>query len=161
MGGLSKGIVKIRYLLPAIVLIGVIPAFVGQSKNDFIYGDDSMAVKDNKGATGEKLRIDERFGKNNIIVVLVPTDEEGTYVAQEKTMIKDLYKEFDNAKEDFDVSILSYNTILDIKTLIPIYDKLPPAIKDILDENLSPDLIEDRLPPELKASLLVNIILEF
>lgn len=154
IGKLTKVITKLRYVVPAILTLAVVPAYYAQTQNNFIYGDAAMNVKGDEGPGAEKRRIDEKFGKSNMIVVLVPIDENGLYVAQEKAMIRQLSKEFEKSSYDYKVSIQSYNSMLDIKTYIPNYDVLPEDVRTFFEDNVDESVIQSMISDNLKDQFI-------
>lgn len=68
--GVGKWIMKLR--VPALILavLIVLPCFLAQSKTDFQYGIGSVATASR--AEMDELKIEERFGKENLLVLLVP-----------------------------------------------------------------------------------------
>jgi len=68
--GLSKNLLKSRYLFLALALILVVPSFLAQSQTAFQYGMGGVTQSSRAGQ--DAIRIEERFGKENILVLLVP-----------------------------------------------------------------------------------------
>lgn len=153
-GFLAKPIVKLRYVLPAIVLLILIPTYNAQNNNKFVYGEAAMSVSDGAPPAREKARIDAKFGKSNMIVILVPLDSEGLYASQEKVMINQLHDEFSKANEDYKASIQSYSSLTDIQTYIGNFDKLPQPIKDFLDKYVDSAILESLITPEYKKQFI-------
>ena len=154
IGKLTKFITKTRYVIPALLLMTVVPSYIAQTKNHFVYGDGAMAVRHDSGEMSEADRIEQKFGRNNMIVVLVPIDEDGNYKAQEKEMIRQLNSELDKANEDYRPTIQSYSTLTDIETYISNYNDLPPAVKSFLEEYFDPTMIEDMISENFKKQFI-------
>lgn len=154
IGKLTKFITKTRYVIPALLLMTVVPSYIAQTKNHFVYGDGAMAVRHDSGEMSEADRIEQKFGRNNMIVVLVPIDEDGNYKAQEKAMIRQLNSELDKANEDYRPTIQSYLTLTDIETYISNYNDLPPAVKSFLEEYFDPTMIEDMISENFKKQFI-------
>jgi predicted RND superfamily exporter protein len=154
IGKLTKFITKTRYVIPALLLMTVVPSYIAQTKNHFVYGDGAMAVRHDSGEMSESDRIEQKFGRNNMIVVLVPIDEDGNYKAQEKAMIRQLNSELDKANEDYRPTIQSYSTLTDIETYISNYNDLPPAVKSFLEEYFDPTMIEDMISENFKKQFI-------
>lgn len=154
IGKLTKFITKTRYVIPALLLMTVVPSYIAQTKNHFVYGDGAMAVRHDSGEMSEADRIEQKFGRNNMIVVLVPIDEDGNYKAQEKAMIRQLNSELDKANEDYRPTIQSYSTLTDIETYISNYNDLPPAVKSFLEEYFDPTMIEDMISENFKKQFI-------
>ncbi|MGI6714530.1 MAG: efflux RND transporter permease subunit [Bacilli bacterium] len=154
IGKLSKPITKTRYLLPALFLMVVVPAYVAQTKNNFVYGDAAMAVRETGGEMSESKRIETRFGRNNMIVVLVPTQGYGDYRVLEKKMIRELNTELEKANEDYRPTIQSYSTLTDIETYIANFNDLPPAIKNFITDHFDPAMIENMISENFKKQFI-------
>jgi hypothetical protein len=73
--GLSKNLLKTRYLFLVLALILVVPSFLAQSQTSFQYGMGGVTKSSRAGQ--DALRIDERFGHENILVLLVPKGDIG------------------------------------------------------------------------------------
>ncbi|MDD4164761.1 MAG: MMPL family transporter [Eubacteriales bacterium] len=71
----SKGISKLRIPFLILALIVVIPCFIAQSRTSFIYGTGGSV----EGSRVEKdtALIEETFGKENLLVLLVPKETSG------------------------------------------------------------------------------------
>ena len=76
---LSKNLLKTRYLFLALALLLVLPSFLAQSQTAFQYGTGSVAQGSRTGQ--DTLRIEERFGHENILVLLVPKGQPGNEIA--------------------------------------------------------------------------------
>ncbi|MEG0995026.1 MAG: efflux RND transporter permease subunit [Bacilli bacterium] len=68
----GNNLLKVRIPFLIIVLILVIPCFIAQTKTNFTYGTTSI-TENSKAGTSAKA-IEEKFGKENIIVILIPKD---------------------------------------------------------------------------------------
>lgn len=65
--GLGNGILKIHIPVALLLVVVIIPAYLGQNQNDFFYGTSE------KTAVGsEAYEIEEKFGMTNTMVLLVP-----------------------------------------------------------------------------------------
>ncbi len=69
---LGEFIHKIRYGILAFVLIITIPAYVGQGMNSFLYGNDALGSSEGTKVYEDENAINERFGKSNLMLALVP-----------------------------------------------------------------------------------------
>ncbi len=85
-----RGVYRIlsKFAVPVVILVALltVPAFLGQGKTGFVYGNDS-ATK-NSRAEADSLAIEEVFGKNTIVVLLVPRGD----LAKEDALCKDIQK---------------------------------------------------------------------
>ena len=77
--GLSKNLLKTRYIFLALALVLVVPSFLAQSQTSFQYGTGSVTESSRAGQ--DALRIEERFGHENILVLLVPKGNTGNEMA--------------------------------------------------------------------------------
>lgn len=66
-------IVKMRYIIVALLLLIIIPAYRGQSANHFLYGESSIALSEGSELSTEETLITGIFGSYNPVVLLVPT----------------------------------------------------------------------------------------
>ncbi len=69
-------LMKVRRPFLLLALIIVIPSFLAQSNTEFMYGSSST-VNHTSRVGQDTLYIDEKFGKENVLVLLVPTDNAG------------------------------------------------------------------------------------
>jgi predicted RND superfamily exporter protein len=75
---------RIPFLILAIILL--IPSYLAQKSNTYIYGTGSVAENSRSGL--DEIKISESFGKSTSIVLLVPKGE----VAKEKLLCEELNK---------------------------------------------------------------------
>lgn len=148
LSGLTKYIFKVRYILPMLVILVLIPSYNAQNKNKFIYGDSAMSASEGSQPAEEIKQIEQVFGKSNTIVVLVPRDyEDNKY---EIKMINDLQKELSKYK----VNIQSLSTLSNIKTYIGNFDSLDPALQRFIEEFFPEDWILEQIPEDFKKQLV-------
>lgn len=83
-------IFKARYIVFAFVFLCTIPAYVGQNMNSFLYGNDALGCSEGTVAYEEANEINKRFGKSNLMLVMVPN---GSPVQERKLSqtLEDLY----------------------------------------------------------------------
>jgi hypothetical protein len=81
---LGNGLMKIRIPLMILALIVVVPCFLAQSQSHFLYGMESVTGTSRAGKDADK--IEQRFGKENMLVLLVPKENTG----KEKELCDDL-----------------------------------------------------------------------
>lgn len=74
--GIGKGLVKIRIPALILVLVLVIPCYLGQSRTDFLYGNGDPDPNTRFGADSELIA--ERFGEETVLVLLVPRGDPGS-----------------------------------------------------------------------------------
>ena len=68
---LGRGVVKLRGLILPLAVVVLVPMFLAQRSNDFLYGETSLLATADGLTDGQK-RMNERFGIYNPVVVLVP-----------------------------------------------------------------------------------------
>ncbi|MDR0395821.1 MAG: MMPL family transporter [Oscillospiraceae bacterium] len=73
--GVGSALFKTRWIAAAVVLLAVVPAYLAQNANTFIYG--MTAVADDESESSEARRISAVFGSEQPLVVLVPSGEPG------------------------------------------------------------------------------------
>ncbi len=103
----SRDIQKFKIPALMIVLLIIIPAYLAQSNNQFLYGNE--ALSESKRLGQDERKIEQVYERNTPIVLLVPNDEP----AKEKKLVTSL-------KDDYYqiTSIVSYASSIDIN--IPI-----------------------------------------
>lgn len=80
----GQNIVKLRIPVLIIVLLLIVPAFLAQSKTNFTYGFGEQPDSTRSGK--DIITIDESFGKNSQLVILVPKGD----VAREEKLVQEL-----------------------------------------------------------------------
>lgn len=73
---------KGRYLLITIICLILIPAWIAQGLNQFMYGNDAMSSTAGSAAYIEKQAIETAFGRSNTLLILIPNQGD----VQEKTL---------------------------------------------------------------------------
>lgn len=69
---LARAIFKIRWPFFLLVLVVVIPCYVAQNMNAFRYGNDALGGSPGTQVYDDEQEINKRFGRSNLILVLVP-----------------------------------------------------------------------------------------
>jgi len=69
--GFGRAVVRYGAPLAAIVLILLVPAYLGQTRNDFVYGSSGMHGPHSAAQT-EAQEIDRIFGRNQMMMLMVP-----------------------------------------------------------------------------------------
>lgn len=82
----SSNIGRFKYLIVAIVILVVVPCYVAQKQNEFMYGVSAFGSGEGTKLNLDEKAIVEKFGRSNPIVLLVPN---GDYVTQ-KEMVDEL-----------------------------------------------------------------------
>lgn len=77
---------KIRYVVLGAVIITVIPMFVAQNMNKFVFGNSALGASPGTKVYEDEQEINSRFGKSNLILAIVPN----TGLVTERELTKDL-----------------------------------------------------------------------
>lgn len=70
----SKLVYKAHYIIIPILLVIIIPCYVGQNMNTFLYGNDALGSSQGTAVYADKLTIEEKFGKSNMMLAIVPRE---------------------------------------------------------------------------------------
>lgn len=87
---IGKLVFKVRYVVLGAVAVFVIPAYTAQNMNQFIFGNSALGSSPGTQVYEDEQEINGRFGKSNLVLVLVPN----TSMVKEKALseaIEDLY----------------------------------------------------------------------
>lgn len=103
---IGKGIFKVRIIAIILVAIIIVPSFLAQKNNDFFYGIGSEVAESSRFGK-DAIRINETFGMNNPVVVIVPNDNR----AREELLSNEL------SKISHVTSVIDYNNM--VSTAIP------------------------------------------
>lgn len=111
---INKVLSKIALPMVVIILIIILPVFLGQSRTEFLYGNDMLDATSRYSQ--DKMIIEEQFGKSTVIAILVPRQS----IAREQQLHNDI-KEINHI-----TGVLSYAG--EVGTVIP---------PDFLDDNIT------------------------
>jgi predicted RND superfamily exporter protein len=67
---IGKVLTKISIPVVILVVLLIVPGFLGQGRTGFVYGNESMGQSSRSGQ--DRIKIEEEFGKSTIMVLLVP-----------------------------------------------------------------------------------------
>ncbi len=143
---ISKFIYKIRYVVFIIIILIIIPCFIASQKNSFLYGSTGINSKDSE-IYKDTQEIEEEFGLNNQMILLIPKND----LKKEQELEKELLKN----KEI--ISITSFVSTFGINTPI---EYLPENIvSNFISEKYSRIIINTNLEEEGKETfnLVENI----
>lgn len=73
--GAGRFFVRVSPLIAIVVILTVVPSFLGQQKTEFLYGKDSIAENSDVGIAAQE--IEGIFGKTTTLVELVPRGDTG------------------------------------------------------------------------------------
>ena len=98
----SRGVMKVRIPILTIAAILVIPCFLAQGKNSFLYGSSQVYSSEQTQMGRDLITIDEEYGVSNPLVVMVPKGDMEKEIALNQAL-----------KDDPDISsVISYvNTV--------------------------------------------------
>lgn len=122
---------KIRTPLTIIVLIVVIPCYVGQSMADFSYGNEAITNSKGTAIHEYEIKMNEKFGQSNMMIALIP---KGDNISE-----KELTQELDK---------LPYT-----RKVMSLADVLPSGIP----EEFLPQSITGQLHGKNWARILINV----
>lgn len=132
----SDGLLKARIPFLILALLVVIPCFIGQSKTDFSYGSGSVAQSSRAGQ--DAVKIDEAFGKENMLVLLVPKDK----LSSEAVLCADL------SKISHVTKVVSYVTTVGAD--VPVEYAPESVVKQFYSQHYARILLYTDLPEEGK-----------
>jgi predicted RND superfamily exporter protein len=135
----GKLIVKSRYLVLIIVLLLVVPSYLGSQKNNFLYGSSAME-DENSSAYKDNLKINEMFGNDNNIMILVP---KGDFKKEEKIIAKLL---------DLNPNLTINSYITTFGTEVPMEYLPEKIVKQFISKKYSKIIIQTDLEEEGKET---------
>lgn len=137
--GIGKITLKCRYVILVIVLLLIVPSFIGSQQNDFIYGSSGIDAEGSKVYDDLK-GITDIFGYDNKLTLLVPKGN----LEQELELVTTL-----NSWKEV-MSISSFVTTFGLET--PIAYLPTEMVKSFIGENYSQIIINVDLPIEGKET---------
>ena len=69
---LGKVIYKIRYIILIFSILIVIPCYVGQGMNSFLFGNDALGSSEGTKVYDDEQEINKHFGRSNLILAIIP-----------------------------------------------------------------------------------------
>lgn len=101
-GWLSKSVYKMRFIMVTIFIISIVPCYLAQGSNIFLYGESGIFNDDSTQVGHDKHIIDDEFGQYDPFVLMVPRGDS----QKEQTLNKELLA------QDYVKSVTSYaNTV--------------------------------------------------
>ncbi|TFB13470.1 RND family transporter [Filobacillus milosensis] len=117
---IGKRVIKLRFPVFLLVVLMIVPAFLAQNHTSFLYGFGDQP--DHTRAGSDQIAIEEEFGKNTPMVVLVPNGD----MAKEEELVQQL------------------ENINHISSVISYVNTVSPAIPtNFLDESLTEQFYSD------------------
>ena len=126
----AKYMVKIHYVVLALCLIILIPAFLGQSKLSYYYSTEKTLSKSSEAVIANN-KINEIFGENAELVLIVPKSD--------RVSLNNLAKELKKVKG--------------ISSVEGLYTSVDVALPDIL----IPQMLRDRFESEKYTYFVLNL----
>ncbi len=133
-GGLSRMLLKIRIPMLILSLLLVVPAFLGQSSVEFMYGMD-IETEESRSAR-DKAAIEETFGNDQVLLLMVPRQER----TLEVELIDDL-RELPFMKE-----VVAYGNM--VGTKVPLEYVPEEAVDNFYSENFARIILYTNLANE-------------
>ena len=81
---ISRVLSKVALPIVIIILVIMVPAFLGQSRTGFLYGNDTLDTASRYSR--DKIMIEEQFGKSTVMAILVPRYD----IAREEQLHREL-----------------------------------------------------------------------
>lgn len=78
---LGRGAMKIRWVLVVVLVVLIVPAYLGQQQNVYLYGDSAGSATAQTQTSQEREAIEAKFGVYNPIVLLVPRGDTAGEIA--------------------------------------------------------------------------------
>lgn len=120
---INKVLSKLAIPIILLVVILIVPGYLGQGRTGFVYGNSEIAASNRSGQ--DRIAMEQEFGKSTVMVMLVPRGD----IAKEKELTQDI-----NATEHV-TSVMSYaNTV---GTAIPDQFLSEDITKRFYSENYS------------------------
>lgn len=69
---LGKVIYKMRYIVLIFSILIVIPCYVGQGMNRFLFGNDALGSSEGTKVYDDEQEINKHFGRSNLILAIIP-----------------------------------------------------------------------------------------
>lgn len=78
---LGRGAMKIRWVLVVVLVVLIVPAYLGQQQNVYLYGDSAGSATAQTQTSQEREAIEAKFGVYNPVVLLVPRGDTAGEIA--------------------------------------------------------------------------------
>lgn len=69
---LGKAIYKIRYIVLIFSILIVVPCYIGQGMNSFLFGNDALGSSEGTKVYDDEQEINKHFGRSNLILAIIP-----------------------------------------------------------------------------------------
>lgn len=124
-GWLAKLVYKMRFIMVTIFVLSIVPCYLAQGSNIFLYGESGIFNDDSTQVGYDKRVIDEEFGEYDPFVLMVPRGDS----QKEQTLNKELLA------QDYVKSVTSYaNTV---SNQIPSEYVPTNLLEQLMSENYS------------------------
>lgn len=129
---LGKLIYKLRYVSIILLIIVIVPAAIAaETKTSYIYGGSGIAEQEGTATYISKKRIEDRFGRFNPLVLLVPKGDKSSL-------------------EAFSHELDEYEHVASVQSL-------PLLVDPKLPEELLPDAVKDQFVSENNYRIIVGL----
>lgn len=78
---LGRGAMKIRWVLVVVLVVLIVPTYLGQQQNVYLYGDSAGSATAQTQTSQEREAIEAKFGVYNPVVLLVPRGDTAGEIA--------------------------------------------------------------------------------
>lgn len=128
--GFSDKVSNLKAPVLIIMMLIIIPSFLAQSSNTFLYGSEALVEGTRIG--NDEIIIEDTFGRNTPIILLVPIGDP----VKEKLLVEELEREHSEI-----TSVISYSTAVGIE--------IPP---EYLDDSITENFYSDKY-----ARIILNV----
>ena len=140
LAGIGRGIFRFRYVLLALMVLILVPTYLAQTSNSFLYGEAAITTSAETDTGKQQKRIEEIFGIYNPTVLMVPKGD----IPAESQLARDL------ESKEYISSVQALVTLADPS--IPQEILPDKVIKNFTSENYSRMIINMNLPVESTAT---------
>ena len=138
--GIAKGIFKFRYVLLVIMGLLLVPTYLAQKSNSFLYGESAITTSAETKVGKQQNKIEGRYGIYNPAVLMIPKGD----ISAETGLARDL------EKKEYVSSVQALVTLAD--PTIPREILPDNVIENFTSENYSRMIINLNLPVESAAT---------
>ena len=78
LDGFAKGLFKVRHFFAAFCIILIVPAFVAQNMNHFVFGGAAVGAGEGTQLHADKAETDALFGEKNLVLAILPNSSSVT-----------------------------------------------------------------------------------
>ena len=78
VGGYARGVSKCRWAVLIVCVLVVVPCFIAQGQNHFVYGESAIMASEGSVLAADKARIQEKFDVYEPLAIVAPTQDIAT-----------------------------------------------------------------------------------